>query len=247
MSKALFTRYNLAFSPWLWYAVFLLLAGGTILYLRTAVSTFSASLQYRQFDGIWDLQHASENAVRHEEALQAIQTAIARDPNQVLYAAEWGKYLLEHTMAGTLPPLSASLSQEASLAKAEELFEYAIMRDPANPWYYYDLGRLSDHRGDCERSVSQAIVPCPTLRQYHQALRNYSKSLFLRQEIGQWWLTYDPDNARRLMRHLLSQDLEEPLLKLAAPQAENFAKFLYSLPMDYESEQERALSIKAEG
>ena len=136
---------------------------------RTAINTFSAFLQYRQFDGIWDLQHASNDAVRHEEALQAIQAAIARDPNQTLYAAERGKYLLEHDMTGTLPPLSASSSQETSLAKAEDLFKYAISRDPANPWYYYDLGRLSYHRGDCEKSVSLAIVPCPTLRQYQRA------------------------------------------------------------------------------
>jgi len=132
------------------------------------------------------------------------------------------------------------------LQEAEKLLQDAIGRDPANPWSYYDFGRLSYHRGDCASSLYQISDSCPTVRYYQTALRNYSKNLFLRQEIGGWWLRHDWDRARQFIQRLVAQDLEEPLISGTAEQAKKFAQFLYAIPMDYESERELSLSLKAQ-
>lgn len=255
MRDSLFSRTTCALPAWLFWLLWLGTAGAVLVFVLTSVTEFSASVRYQRFAYIRAFQHISDSTVGHAEAVDAIRGAMARNPAHAAYGAELGAYVLEHALrllsadahaadAGEPPDAEPAPSWE----EIEALVTQALLRDPANPWYAYALGRISNLRGACGPPVFfESGRACRTARVYRAALRNYPKNLFVRRELLAWWLAYDPDEGRRMIRQLVAQDEEEPLLPHTVPEARSFAAMLYRVAEDDASERELRLARAASG
>lgn len=123
---------------------------------------------------------------------------------------------------------------------AEYWIGRAIRLDPANPWYLYELGRLSYYRSDCltigQQMQHRRQFTCPTIQYYLAALRNAPKHLLLRQEVLRWYHAFDPAEGRQLLDEWWTSDStrasDSPFI------VKIFANFLYELQWDYESDRE---------
>lgn len=169
-----------------------------------------------------------------EKPIASIRTAIRYDRNQAEYPYALGTYLLRHLLENRESP-NTQVAQH-TLNEAEKWLRRAFVLDPANPWYAYELGRLSAYRDDCRSHVADTsqTTHCPAVSYYRAALQNAPKHLFLRRAVGQWYRAYDPEEAFRFLRTLHVNDAPNPA---ETPYIlRESAKIWYDLHMDSESD-----------
>ncbi len=241
-----------------------------LLYLFYAVNSYYAFTHYQEASKVISQKTPSPvNTTQHDQVIEHLKTAIRHDRNNAEYYYALGSYLYRYyadTQDG-----EAIEHKAQGFHEAETWLQKAMRLDPANPWYYYEMGRLSDSRGDCPPpssvlSLRQARdrlhqgrrtdspLPwregelkegdCPAARYFSAALNNAPNEMFLRKEVGRWYYYYDQETAHRLLRKLISRD------RGTTPEhprvSREFSKFLYEIRMDYESDREAAKMVDTE-
>lgn len=223
---------------WRYYGLLFFILALTGAYLYAVTTAFLAYRNAQQFTSTLALAAELSVPLQDADVLPGIQAALQQAPNQAEYAHQFGQYLLQQAItrqAQENAPASSKLFETA-----EYWLVRAIRLDPADPWYPYELGNLSYYRNDCltmsQRLHHQSQFVCPTTRYYLAALRNAPKNLFLRQEILRWYQSVDPPAARQLLHDWRASDTTRSVESPSV--AKNFAKFLYELQWDYESDRE---------
>jgi hypothetical protein len=228
-------RVTLSLTPVRYYGVMAIAGILVCLYFFRVIETYYAFIRYTQFLDTASLQvvqlERSEIASRGD--LSAITQAIRHDRNNAEYYAALGEYLSDRYIGSPQTDIRVQ-----HLREAESWLVTALRYNPPNPWYYYDLGRLSASRNDCvDRQSSQfpdALAPCLTARYFLSALSNAPTTLFLRRQVGLWYYGYDRDRAFRMMQDIVARTaghkLDDRELALGV------AKFLYDMQLDYQSD-----------
>jgi hypothetical protein len=173
---------------------------------------------------------------QHEQILSDLRQAVRYAPLDAEYASALGTYLynvVTKTDLFTNAPLITD-----GFTEAEKWMTQAVLHDPANPWYYYGLGRLHYSLEDCHNwrvtHPTENWDVCPVTRYFRTALENAPKHPFFREIFGRWYAFYDPEQAKQHMRDLLVHDNPDAPIDHGV---EKFARFLYDLQMDFESAQ----------
>lgn len=173
-----------------------------------------------------------------ETAELAINQAIRWDRNHGGYAFALGDFLYQQAVQHGK---TADIDEYVRLLdEAEEWLNQAVWQDPANPWYYYNLGRVSLLQGTCEQSegaeadFDRMLAVCPTARHYFLALRNAPNNAFLRRFAGGWFYRYDQALAFAMMSRILNVANSQPPSAVEEPRM--IAQFLYDMHLENESE-----------
>ena len=235
-------RVTLSLTPVRYYSL-MVIAGILVgLYFCRVFGTYYAFIRYTQFLET-TFQGTQSNRSQAEEQgdtprmtdsiPHAIQQAIRHDSNNAEYYAALAEYVSQR---------SANIPQEdlrkQGFGKAESWLHTALKYDPANPWYYYELGRLSASRNDCaDRQPARfpdTLDPCLTARYFLAALSNAPNTVFLRRHVGLWYYRYDRDRAFWIMQDIVARTaghtLDDRELALGV------AQFLYDMRLDYQSD-----------
>lgn len=206
-------------------------------YLFAVGRSYSALAHYQQASALLtSAQQVPLTVSVHNRILEHFRLAVQHEPGNAQYVAALGKYLYQ--MTGNLSQDAAKKNQQAQMAEAEQWLRRAVRFDPANPWYYYELGLFSYQQQDC-RDWKRLHPATPweqcTVSQYLlAALQRAPQEPFLRQAVGQWYAAGDYDAAVRLMQAFVAHDLQQPVIEPTPLNA--FARTLYNLRMDYESD-----------
>jgi O-antigen ligase/tetratricopeptide (TPR) repeat protein len=230
-----------------WYS--LILFGGVCVgcYLFQVVEFYRGFVQYEHFTrAVTTQKMSSDNNTPNDQSV-SLRAAIQHDKHNAAYYYALGRSLSRDDE----DPREAHPPEQIAndLHEAETWLKRAILLDPANPEYYYELGLLSNRRGDCVKPqeadlAERSAQECATARYFLAALHNAPKWTGLREMIGAWYYQYDQDAAYRLLRELLRQDpgniLESPAI---ARDFREFSQFLYNIRMDYESDREAARAM----
>ncbi|GAK57161.1 hypothetical protein U27_04126 [Candidatus Vecturithrix granuli] len=214
-----------------------------LFYLWQVAVTYYAFHHYQRAQQIIQ---KSEDESLHSISANSIffhlQQALQYDHNHPEYA-----YTLANVFynASQIPQNSAEF-RETALHEAEKWFREAILCDPANPWLYYQLGRLSHQRGDCSYWKNPFLrehpASCPPAQFFLHTLRNAPGNLYLRKEISRWFYNYDAEIGLRFIQALRTTRAQE---KIANPYViRQLAQFLYEMQMDDASDQEFAHFLK---
>lgn len=174
--------------------------GLTLFYLIAVANTYYARGHFQAVaDGLEVDSAAPSDPLSPQQVVQYLQTAIWHDRNHAEYYYTLGAYLAHHEAA-----------QETAIGQFEEaagLMQRAILLDPANPWYYYDMGRLAAKQAPCSTAGGrEAKDDCAAVRYLLAALRNAPTNTFLRQNVGRWYYHYDPTAADQLLHELIAAD-----------------------------------------
>lgn len=202
--------------------VWLLITGGCLLWYLLRVMLFLTAIASQQ--GIHSDPHT---------AIAALTQALRYDRNHPDYASGLAGALLQS--AATLTSPAEAENRANRLHEAETWFQRAVMLDPANPWNYYELGRIGQFRGECRQQEPGQFEECSTARYFLAALKQAPQKLFLRRYVGRWFYYFDQEFTFEAIRPLLAQHQtsisEEPATNL------ELAEFLYDLHLDYQSDQ----------
>jgi hypothetical protein len=175
--------------------------------------------------------------LHHETAAVSIAKSLRYARNNPQYYYDQGSYLHRFYSESPLPEVQAL--KGTGLQDAESSLKTAVMLDPGNPWYYYELGRLNSEKGKCvdptRSDFSQKPWECPTARYFLAALKKAPLHTFLRRHVGAWYYQYDPENTFPIIQQMISRT---PLQASGEDQAQSveFSKFLYEIGLDYESD-----------
>ena len=208
-------------------------------YLISIAKSYYASILYQEgTNGISATDNLSAIDVHQADAItQSIKAAIYYDRTHAEYPYDLGKFLFQ------LGQDAATVDEKTErFREAEGYLKQAILLDPANAWYYYELGRLTHLRGDCVEQNQQKKEDCSTARYFLAVLKNAPREMFLRQAVGRWLYYYDRDMGHQFIRQLLVSD--RPHIFEASNLLQEFSKFLYEIRLDYESDRE-ALAARA--
>ncbi|GAK57255.1 hypothetical protein U27_04220 [Candidatus Vecturithrix granuli] len=226
--------------------VWLLITGGCILWYVVRVTLFLAAFASQQ--GI----HSDPYA-----AIAAFTQALQYDRNHPDYVSGLAGALLESAVRLTSP--ADSENRAIRLEETETWFQRAIMLNPANPWNYYQLGRLELHRSSksFQNTIQEDWQDFPTGRYFSLALQNAPNNVFLHYAVGRWLYSHDPEQAFALIRGFLGRGSAQTLNILEGlwPQIQDYAilrrflpenqdvflqfsQFLYEKALDYESDLE---------
>jgi O-antigen ligase len=209
------------------------------LYLFRMAESYYAFGQYQRVADVLSSEKPPvPDTTQEQSVISHLTTAIRHDQNNAEYAFALGKYLYR-SVANTQASKTVQ-SDKLRLPEAETWLRKAVRLDPANPWYYYELGRLSHLQGDCpywqDASLRQNPDKCSTARYFSMALNNAPKNEFLREQVGLWFYRYNPESAYQLIRQIMSTDLRKP------PDDRNvalkFSKFLAQIGLEEESKRE---------
>ncbi len=143
-----------------------------LFYLFRVTESYVAFGHYRQFtEALSTDESPSVAAIQTDALTRPLRSAIRHDRNHAEYAYALGSYLYRYYEA--TQDSNALASKDQGVREAEGWLQKAIMLDPANPWYYYEMGCLSNDRGDCTppsppywRS-KRGDVPLPDISQRH--------------------------------------------------------------------------------
>ncbi|MCP4402346.1 MAG: O-antigen ligase family protein [bacterium] len=210
----------------------------TALFLFQSAKRYFAERQYQYAIS----QKQSENSSTAEQTFSlqdgrdSFERAVRSAPSNADYHHAFGKFFFD-----TAPSDADAVS---NVHNAEIRIEQAIMLNPASPWFYYDLGRMTRNSEDCD-AVLSGSSGCASARYFRAALENAPKEMFLRKAVGHWFLYYDRTEGERLMRELAAGD--RPIPAENPKMSENFAGLLYNFHLDDEAEQERSRRQIAEG
>jgi len=216
-----------------------------LFYLFRVTESYYAFGHYRQFTyAVQEEDTPSVTAIQHDYIIDHIKKAIRHDRNNAEYYFALGSYLYRYY--ADIQDAEAIEHKEQGFHEAEGWLHKAIMLDPANPGYYYEMGRLSDSRGDCSPPIPRGEQggKCPAALYFLAALNNAPKNMFLRKVVGRWFYHYNQETGYQFLREILSRDTEDTP---ESPRiAREFSKFLYEIHMDYESDREakRALHLE---
>ena len=220
------------------------------LYLFRVANAYYAFVHYEAVNGVIAPQKiVPVDATQHAQVVSQLETAIRHDGDNAEYAYALGSYLARYY---TDVQNSETMSRKnEGWREAEGWLQKAVRLDPANPWYYYELGLLSYSRGDCHdwnhAHPTEGWEKCPVTRYFWAALHTAPQQTFLREAVGRWYYAYDRATTVRLMREIMAGDKGNAPVGYGI--ATEFAKFLYTMRMDYESDLEakRALPPEKEG
>jgi hypothetical protein len=204
-----------------YYAVGLVAALLAILYLGRVTGLYLAFVNYDrgQYPRLWQ-QHPAGPDPR----ARYLKRAVRLHRRNARYTAALGGHLFQsHNSEG----------RQQNLAEAAHWLKQAILRDPANPSYYYELGRISHDRDAC--AAADARTECPRARYFRAALHQAPLDYFFRREIGRWFYRYDQEQAFELMRTIIAHTAEAELT--AREMTREMARFLYDMHLDYQSDQ----------
>lgn len=209
---------------------------GVLILVAYVVMLLAAFMRYQSGMANIPKDMATLDPSQHAQILSDLRQAARYAPLDAEYASALGTYMYDvvtKTDSLANPPLMTD-----GFTETEKWMIQAVLDDPANPWYYYSLGRLHYSRGDCHHW--QKFHPnddwdaCPVTRYFRAALENAPKHPFFREAFGRWYGFYDQERARQHMRDLLAHDDPDAPIDLGGQQ---FARFLYDLHMDFESTQ----------
>jgi O-antigen ligase len=177
-------------------------------YLFRVSESFYAFEQYQRVaDVISAEQPLVPDAKQDQSVISHLTNAIRHDRNNAEYVYALGSYLYQRPTA--LQPTPGTPAEVSQFDEAERWLYKAVMLNPANPWYYYELGRLSDKRRDCQVATSAhfegglQLSSCPTTLYFSAALRNAPNEMFLRDVVKRWYSQYDPEGADRFLHQIL--------------------------------------------
>jgi putative inorganic carbon (HCO3(-)) transporter len=218
-----------------------------VLYLFCVGNSYYAFVHYQDVSEMISQENlASVDAAEHGHIISRLKTAIRHDRNHAEYAYALGSYLYRCSV--DTQNSEAIAHKEQGFREAEGWLRKAIMLDPANPWYYYEMGLLSYDRGDCNdwenTHPTDSWKECLVTRYFLAALDNAPKNSFLRKEVGRWYYSSDPEATVQLMREIISGDMDDTLVTAAI--AHKFSEFLYEIRMDYESDREAKRALDSE-
>ena len=237
-----------------------LLLGAFSLLLLYAVPTFkelAARSAYQRFISMTaDKADHEITADQLDNAAAMLARAQRYERGNPRWQAERGNFL--HRAAAAMQAPTVKAHQRERFQNAETDLQHAVMRDPANGWNFYELGRLELSRGSCANNAETFPAECRTEALFETAIRLAPNSVFLRTIIGGWYASRDRETARRLIydmaqaypQHLRSvleylwpvfQNVSE--IRAFVPETQEhlviFARFLYDHRLDYASDLER--------
>jgi hypothetical protein len=213
--------------------------GGALVfcYLFLVIRAYSAVLYHEQFrDTVALIERGYGSAKGIDSITHSLRQAIRYDGNNADYAFALGDYLFGYYVNRNEEDRREL--RTAGLAEAESWVEQAVMRDPANPWYYYELGRINFYQADCKASVDRRFdddafwESCPTARYFLAALENAPNEYFLRRVAGGWLYHFDRELGLWVMRHIIPKATDVK----ADGIDQHIAQFLYDIQLDYESD-----------
>jgi tetratricopeptide (TPR) repeat protein len=255
MKKTTFTL-----APSRYYSVILVAFVLVCCYFFRITELYYAFLNYEQFlDAVSQVEQSDsfseprgnplteENAGVDYDITSRIMRAIRHDSKNAGYYAALGEYLY-----GYYEDIRSAENHDLrgqGLREAELWLQKALRYNPANPWYYYDLGRLSLIQGDCSdrqnvRSPDKRDN-CPAARYFLAALYNAPNTIFLRRQIGLWYYNYDQDLAFQMMREIIDRTAGHKLDDQEL--AYGIAEFLYDMHLDYQADLAYPISKEPEG
>lgn len=200
----------------------LLVIGVCLLWYLARVAFFLTAFAYQQ---------GSHNDPR--AAIEAFTQALEHDPNHPDYASGLAGAFLES--AAKITSAADAEKKLSELRNAETWLQRAVMLDPANPWNYYQLGRIGIFRGECRQGEKGTPDECSTARYFLAALKLAPHRLFLQRHIGRWFYFYDQEFAFQAIRPMIAQDHASPAE--SPPGRHELAGFLYHLHLDYQGDQ----------
>lgn len=264
-------KHYITSGPFTFYLVIVLAGLLVMFYLFRVITSLSAFAYYQKFSPVvLEQEKTGITEQQQDVAITAIKTAIRYDGNNPRYAYDLGSHLHEYYAKSQSKHIPAA--REQGFQESELWLRKAAMLDPASPWYYYELGRLGQHWGDCPKKRRNIPADkwknCSVTRYFSAALNNAPNSIFLRASVAKWYYRYDRPMAYQLIWKMISGDQRtaNPILEYLWQQTQNyvtlrnllpnnpdidyqFSKFLYHKRLDYESdlEAQQALFSKQHG
>ena len=229
-------------SPFLRIAVLLAMILFTALFLFHAAKRYLAERQYQYAvsQNIFEDNQISERTLSLQDKRKSLERAVRAAPNNAGYTHALGKLLFDAATANALD----SENITALFHDSESGMKQAIMLNPANPWFYYELGRMIHERDGCQEPLDGSS-DCASAHYFLAALKNAPKEMFLREAVGHWFLLYDKPKGERLMKELAVGD--KPVSVESPEISRNFARLLYAFRLDDEARQERRQRQLIEG
>lgn len=202
--------------------------------------TYAAFLLHRQFQETGALV---AQGYRDDNDLEAImlpaKQALQYDHNAGDYYFALGSYVYQH--ADRQAQRGESDESRRAFDDAERWLKQAVFVDPANPWYYYELGRLKNTQEQCDAPDPALLVgheafweTCQTARYFLAALDNAPNNAFLRREAGGWIYRLNRELGVEMMRRIIARATDDVVT--AADLDRKMAQFLYDMRLDYESD-----------
>lgn len=190
-------------------------------------------------------------------AIEVFSQALRYDRNHPDYASGLANAFLKS--ATSITSAEDPKKRLSGFQQAETWFKRAVMLDPANPWNYYELGRLVLYRSDTsfQDEPQKDWEDSPVGRYFSLALQKAPNSVFLHHAVGSWLYFSNPEQAFALVRNILSRGPSQTIniltglwpqiqdyttLKRFLPENKDvflqFSQFLYEKALDYESDLE---------
>ena len=217
------------------YVIYAMMISFVFMYLFFTTRSYYAFTHYQRF--LIAARKPSDLMQQPDAITGHLEEAIRYDGNNAEYSYALGSYLYEFYEERSQTETTTVITK--GLDEAEQWLQKAVMTDPAHPWPYYQLGRISHKRGDCpywQDPLYTNPEHCPTVRYFSAALKNAPLSIFLRKEIGRWYEQYDPNTAKQIIRGLLTEHARK--ISATPEIARDIARFLYEMQWDYESDRE---------
>lgn len=202
------TSRDLHISSLKFYALAICAIALLLSYALPVIKGLTALSAYRRFISIIaDKTDEAMTAEHIDHAIANLDRALRDERDNPRWWAEHGNFLHRAFVASQDP--AAIAQREPWLQNAEASLKQAVLRNPADAWNFYELGRLESRRGNSCASSGEATMPeCSTARYFSAALQRASHRIFLRAAIAVWLAQYAPERATQLIREI---DLQDPL------------------------------------
>lgn len=239
------------------FAMFLGALGVLLIYALPAFKELAARSAYQRFIAMTaDKADETLSAEQFDRATAMLERAARYERRNPRWSAERGNFLHRIAAASQDPIMKAR--QQERFQEAEASLKQTVMRDPANAWNLYELGRLEISRGNCSTNEGTLNAKCQAGALFAAAIRFAPNSVFLRTIIGGWYASHDKETALRLIYDMVQaypQHLRFVLehlwptfpnvrdIHVFVPDTQEhlaiFARFLYDRRLDYASDLER--------
>lgn len=221
-------KHQLTLTPITYYLAISVVGFCLALYLIRAICLLFGVNNYQKFSvNVKDAPKPEQAEQRHQSLLNLINQAIRYDRTNPQYWSSLGSYLLEYAAAAT-----DQTQKERNFQDAAQSLKHAALRDPANAWNYYELGRLYARKSPCPNNGES----CLAAQYFLAAFQRAPSSIFMQRAVGRWLYDYDREAAYRL----IGEQIVSSLATGSEPQspAVKHAKFLYAIRADDASDLE---------
>jgi len=239
------------------FAMLLGAFGLLLIYALPAFKELAARSAYQRFIAMTaDKADDTITSEQLDRATAMLERAARYERRNPRWSAERGNFLHRIAAASQDPVMKAR--QQQRFQEAEASLKQTVMRDPANAWNLYELGRLEISRGNCSTNEGTLNARCQAGALFAAAIRFAPNSVFLRTIIGGWYASHDKETALRLIYDMVQaypQHLRSVLeflwptfpnvrdIRIFVPDTQEhraiFARFLYDQRQDYASDLER--------